>query len=48
MSKIIDRVKEYMQEPLILMPPVKGRPLIMYLTLLENSMGCMLGQHHET
>ena len=27
-----DKIKEYLQEPLILMPPVEGRPLIMYLT----------------
>ena len=30
------------------MPPVEGRPLIMYLTVLENSMGCVLGQHDES
>ena len=34
-----DKIKEYLQEPLILMSPVEGRPLIMYLTVLENSMG---------
>ena len=38
-----DKIKEYMQEPLILMPPVEGRPLIMYLTVLENSMGVCWG-----
>ena len=31
-----DKIKEYLQEPLVLMPPVKGIPLIMYLTILEN------------
>lgn len=30
------------------MPPVSGRPLIMYLTVLEGSLGCVLGQHDET
>ena len=30
------------------MPPFEGRPLIMYLTVLENSMGCVLGQHDES
>ena len=29
------------------MPQVEGRHLIMYLTVLENSMGCVLGQHDE-
>ena len=43
-----DKIKEYLQEPPVLMPPVEGRPLIMYLTVLENSMGCVLGQHDES
>ena len=34
-----DKIKEYLQEPPILMPPVEGRPLIIYLTVVENSMG---------
>ena len=38
-----DRIKEYLQEPPIVMPPVEGRPLILYLTVLDNSMGCVLG-----
>ena len=38
-----EKIKEYLQEPPILMPPVQGRPLIMYLMVLENSMGCVLG-----
>ena len=42
-----DRIKEYLQEPPILMSPIEGRPLIMYFTVLENSMGCVLGQHDE-
>ena len=43
-----NKIKEYLQEPHILMPPVERRPLIMYLTVLENSMGCVLGQHDES
>src|ERR1044072_3061835 len=30
------------------MPPAEGRPLIMYLTVLENSIGCVLGKHDES
>ena len=30
------------------MPPVKGIPLILYLTVLDNSMGCVLGQHDKS
>ena len=27
------------------MPPVPERPIILYMTILDESMGCMLGQH---
>jgi len=47
-QKAFDRIKEYMLEPPILIPPVEGRPLIMYLTVLEDSMGCVLRQQDET
>ena len=43
-----DKIKEYLQEPHVLLPPVEGRPLILYLTVLESSMGCVLGQHNES
>ena len=39
-----ESIKEYLLEPPILLPPVEGRPLIMYLTVLDSSMGCILGQ----
>ena len=44
----LEIIKEYLLEPPILLPPVEGRPLIMYLTVLDNSMGCILGQQDET
>ncbi|GAU39327.1 hypothetical protein TSUD_60780 [Trifolium subterraneum] len=47
-QKAFDSIKEYLMEPPILIPPVEGRPLIMYLTVLEESMGCVLGQKDET
>lgn len=47
-KKTFDKIKEYLQEPPILIPPVPVRPLIMYLTVLDNSMGCVLGQQDET
>ena len=43
-----ERIKEYLQDPPILMPPVEGRPLILYLTVQDNSMGCVMGQHDES
>lgn len=43
-----EKIKKYLQEPPILRPPVSGRPLIMYFTVLDESMGCVLGQHDDT
>ena len=43
-----ESIKEYLLEPPILLPPVEGRPLIIYLTVLDKSMGCILGQRDET
>ena len=43
-----ESIKEYLLKPPILLPPVEGKPLIMYLTVLDNSMGCILGQQDET
>lgn len=37
-----EKIMEYLQEPLILMPQVLDMPLIMYLTVLDESMGCVL------
>ena len=42
-----DKVKEYLTNALVLVPLVLGRPLILYLTVHERSMGCVLGQHDE-
>ncbi|GAU51646.1 hypothetical protein TSUD_414680 [Trifolium subterraneum] len=47
-QKAFDSIKEYLLEPPILIPPVEGRPLIIYLTVLEDSMGCVLGQQDES
>jgi len=47
-QKAFDNIKEYLLEPPILIPPVEGRPLIMYLTVLDDSMGSVLGQQDET
>ena len=47
-QEAFEKIKEYLLKPPILSPPVEGRPLIMYLTVLEDSMGCVLGQQDET
>ncbi|XP_057972721.1 uncharacterized protein LOC131160858 [Malania oleifera] len=43
-----ERIKEYLLNPPVIVPPVPGRPLILYLAVSENSMGCVLGQHDES
>lgn len=43
-----EKIKQYMQEPKILIPPILGKPLIMYLIVLDDSMGCVLRQHDDT
>jgi len=40
-------MKLYLQEPPVLCPPVPGRPLILYLTVLDELMGRVLGQQDE-
>ena len=42
-----DNVKQNLTNPPVLMPPVQGKPLILYLTVHERSMGCVLRQHDE-
>lgn len=38
-----EKIKNYLQEPPILIPHIQGKPLFMYLIVLEESMGCVLG-----
>lgn len=47
-KKSFEKIRDYLEEPPISIPPVQGKPLFMYLTVLEESMGCVLGQHDET
>ncbi|XP_070050362.1 uncharacterized protein [Nicotiana tomentosiformis] len=42
------KIKRYLSNPPVLVPPEPGRPLILYLTVLDNSFGCVLGQHDIT
>ncbi|XP_070035990.1 uncharacterized protein [Nicotiana tomentosiformis] len=32
----------------VLVPPEPGRPLLLYLSVLDGAFGCVLGQHEET
>ncbi|XP_075111771.1 uncharacterized protein LOC142181954 [Nicotiana tabacum] len=44
-QEAFDKIKEYLSNPPVLAPPEPGRPLLLYLIVLENSFGCVLGQH---
>ena len=47
-QQAFDKIKDYLLNPPVLVPPIKGRPLIMYLSVLDDSMGCVLGQHDDS
>ncbi|RDY01766.1 Retrovirus-related Pol polyprotein from transposon 17.6, partial [Mucuna pruriens] len=42
------KIKKYLENPLVLVSAILGKPLILYLTMLEESMGCVLGQQDAT
>ncbi|XP_052301368.1 LOW QUALITY PROTEIN: uncharacterized protein LOC127904008 [Populus trichocarpa] len=47
-EEAFNKIKYYLQNPPLLVPPVSGKPLVLYLTVTEAAMGCVLGQHDET
>ncbi|XP_038996868.1 uncharacterized protein LOC120121584, partial [Hibiscus syriacus] len=47
-QECFDRIKSYLITAPVLMPPIPNKPLILYLTVFEKSMGCVLAQHDET
>ncbi|PKI72102.1 hypothetical protein CRG98_007489, partial [Punica granatum] len=47
-QKAFDTVKAYLVQPPVLVPPYPNRPLILYLTIRRQSIGCMLGQKDDS
>ena len=43
-----ERIKQCLMNPPVLVPPMAGRPLILYMTVLDELMGCVLRQHDES
>ncbi|KAK8562410.1 hypothetical protein V6N12_010491 [Hibiscus sabdariffa] len=43
-----EKIKRYLTDPPVIVAPTPGRPLILYLTVYEESMGCALGKHDES
>ncbi|KAK8683846.1 hypothetical protein V6N13_039892 [Hibiscus sabdariffa] len=44
----LEKIKRQLTNAPVLVPPVPNRPLILYLSVFDNSMGCVLGQHDES
>ena len=42
-QEAFEKIKQSLANPPVLMPPVIGRPLFLYMTVLDESMGCVLG-----
>nr|XP_009612395.1 uncharacterized protein LOC104105716 [Nicotiana tomentosiformis] len=47
-QKAFDRIKEYFSNPPVLVPPEPGKPFFLYLPVLDNAFGSVLGQHDGT
>ncbi|XP_015159785.1 uncharacterized protein [Solanum tuberosum] len=43
-----DTIKNYLSNPPVLVPSREGIPLLLYLSVSDNTLGCVLGQHDET
>ena len=46
-ERAFNQIKQYLVNPPVLVAPTPGRPLFLYLTVLPESMGCVLGQKDE-
>ena len=42
-----NHIKKYLSNPPILMPPIQGKPLILYVSTIDASLGALLAQHDE-
>nr|XP_016441454.1 PREDICTED: uncharacterized protein LOC107767056 [Nicotiana tabacum] len=47
-QKAFYKIKEYMSTPPVLVLLERGRPLLLYLSVLDRAFDCILGQHDET
>ena len=46
-QKAFDAIKEYLAKPPVLIPPKRGRPLKLYISATENSIGSLLAQDND-
>ncbi|XP_070014219.1 uncharacterized protein [Nicotiana sylvestris] len=45
---LLGRIKDYLSKPPVLVLLEPGRPLFLYLSVMDNSFGCVLEQHDAT
>ena len=43
-TQVFERIKEYLFSPPVLVPPMPERPLLLYLSVSDVALGCMLAQ----
>ena len=43
-----ERIKEYLLSPPVLVPPMPGQSLLLYLSVLDVALGCMLAQSDDS
>ncbi|RVW90362.1 Transposon Ty3-I Gag-Pol polyprotein [Vitis vinifera] len=43
-QRAFERIREYLLSPPVLAPPTPGRPLLLYLSVSDVALGCMLAQ----
>ena len=46
-QQAFDGLKRYLSSPPILKPPIPGKPLILYVSVIDDSVGAVLAQHDE-
>lgn len=44
----LDQIKGYLEKPKVLMPPILGKSLILYILSIDSSLGVLLAQSDET
>src|SRR5690606_11614256 len=46
-QKGLQRIKEVLTAPQLMIPPALGQPLLMYITVIENSLGAPIAQEKD-
>jgi len=46
-EEAFEKIKQYLLNLPLLVPPVPEKLLMLYLTIIETTMGCVLGQYDE-